>query len=259
MGKSSVEVQANLLTLQVEKITCKLTAPQRFFLLTFDGDLRVGDSALCPRKKFRIAAACRDKGIIAQMPDHIATDVKCFDVSFSPVGLAVLVNVLSINDLHSKASRGRPRKPIDQAIVDCFGTMKDQDVATKFGRALKWVRKTRQNLGIDAYAGDQLLPQLEQNAEVLEMLGKASDRSLAKQYGGSHWVYRTLREERGILPYGHERRAAEAELWEKNRDAATALLGKVSDNELGRRFGGLQCRYSYLRHKAGIPVSPRTR
>ena len=149
---------------------------------------------------------------------------------------------------------GRPRKIIDQQVVDCLGTMKDQDVANRFGRSLKWVRKARQRLGIAAYTGDQLILQRDQNPDIIDQLGKVSDRSLAARFGGSHWVYKSMRESRGILPWNHERATEEAKLWDQNREAAIALLGKVSDNELARRFGGLQCRYTYLRNKLGIAV-----
>jgi hypothetical protein len=153
----------------------------------------------------------------------------------------------------ARAKGGRPRKTIDPEIIKCLGTAKDQDIASQFGRTLKWVRKTRQKLSIPAYSGDQLIPVLEQNDELVELLGKVSDRSLAARFGGSNHVYRMMREARGILPWNHDRATAEASLWETNREAAMALLGKVADTELARRFGGFQCRYGYLRNRAGIP------
>lgn len=90
----SVEVQAHLLGLQAEKIAGKLTEPQRAFLLTFDSDLTEGDSVECARKEFRTATICREKGIIATMPERLAADERHFDVNFSPLGLAVLARTL---------------------------------------------------------------------------------------------------------------------------------------------------------------------
>lgn len=75
-------------------------------------------------------------------------------------------------------------KPIDPAVVQCLGTMKDQDVADKFGRKLKWVRKARQRLGISAYTGGLISPKLMKDAEVMNLLGKWSDRLLAEHFGG---------------------------------------------------------------------------
>lgn len=90
----SAEVQAHLLGLQAEKIAGKLTEPQRAFLLTFDSDLTEGDSVECTRKEFRTAMICREKGIIAKMPDRLEADERYFDVNFSPLGLAVLARTL---------------------------------------------------------------------------------------------------------------------------------------------------------------------
>lgn len=90
----SAEVQAHLLGLQAEKIAGKLTEPQRAFLLTFDSDLTEGDSVECTRKEFRTATICREKGIIAKMPDRLEADERYFDVNFSPLGLAVLARTL---------------------------------------------------------------------------------------------------------------------------------------------------------------------
>lgn len=154
--------------------------------------------------------------------------------------------------LAGRPTPGRPRLAIDPAIRDAFGTAPDQDIADRFGRSLKWVRKHRQRLKIACYSGNKITPKLAQNDEVMALLGKVSDRSLAGRFGGSHHVYRTLRDERGIPPWNHEHAEAEAELWESNRPEAVSLLGKLPDIELARRYGGYQSRYSYLRKKAGI-------
>lgn len=88
------EVQAHLLKLQAEKFANKLTEPQRIFLLTFDSVLTKGDGVECARAEFRVAASCREKGIIASMPDKLNADDRSFDVKFSSLGLAVLEIVL---------------------------------------------------------------------------------------------------------------------------------------------------------------------
>lgn len=142
---------------------------------------------------------------------------------------------------------------IDQDILDAFGTAPDQQIADRFGTTCNWVRKNRQRLKIDPYKGNQITPVLEQNPDVLALLGKESDRSLAKRFGGSFQLYRQLRAARGIPRFNDEQAQADSALWEMNRAEATALLGKVPDSELARRFGGFQCRYGYLRKKAGIP------
>ena len=35
------------------------------------------------------------KGIVAEMPDRLDSDDRCFDVKFTALGLAVIANVLS--------------------------------------------------------------------------------------------------------------------------------------------------------------------
>jgi hypothetical protein len=87
-------VAAQLIKLKAQKIATKLTEPQRTFLLDFDSDLNEGDSAECSRKEFRLAVACRQKGLITEMPDRLEDGKKYFFVRFSPVGLAVLAIVL---------------------------------------------------------------------------------------------------------------------------------------------------------------------
>ncbi|MFU5275017.1 hypothetical protein ACM7YY_09835 [Pseudomonas aeruginosa] len=88
------EVQSHVLNIQAEKMAGKLTESQRLFLLTFVGDLTEGDSIECTRKEFRAAMACRHKGIIGKMPDQLEPDERYFDVSFTPLGLAVLAHTL---------------------------------------------------------------------------------------------------------------------------------------------------------------------
>lgn len=91
---AAADVQAHLTALKGIKVADKLTAPQRAFLQTFDVDLAEGDSVECARSEFRVAVACREKGLISSMPDRLDKHDKFFDVQFTPLGLAVLSNVL---------------------------------------------------------------------------------------------------------------------------------------------------------------------
>lgn len=144
--------------------------------------------------------------------------------------------------------------PLDPGLLESLGTMPDQEVATKFGRTLKWVRKERAKRAIPKFTGSHVIPKLEKNAELLALLGKCSDRSLGARFGCTGKTISSLRERLGIPQYRHDEVSANKEQWDKHRDEAIALLGKVSDSELARRFGGFQCRYSYLRNQAGIPA-----
>jgi hypothetical protein len=149
--------------------------------------------------------------------------------------------------------------PVAPGLIESLGTMPDQEVATKFGRALKWVRKERAKRKIPKYTGSLVTPKLEQNAEVLALLGTCSDRSLGARFGTTGATIRALRESKGIALYRGEEAKSNKENWELHRDEAISLLGKVSDTELARRFGGHPCRYTYLRNKAGIPALNRGR
>jgi hypothetical protein len=88
------QVQTYLTNLQAKKLVSKLSEPQRMFLATFDADLTATESVECPRKEHRVAVVCREKGIIAEMPDTLGPKESSFDVIFSPLGLAVLATVL---------------------------------------------------------------------------------------------------------------------------------------------------------------------
>lgn len=147
--------------------------------------------------------------------------------------------------------------PVVPGLIESLGKMPDQEVATKFGRALKWVRKERAKRKIPKYTGSLVTPKLEANAELMALLGTCSDRSLGARFGTSGATIRALRERHGIAMYRSEELTEGKVKWEKHRDEAMALLGKVPDIELARRFGGFQCRYSYLRRKAGIPAFDR--
>jgi hypothetical protein len=88
------QVERFLIDLQATKILGKLTEPQLVFLKGFDSDLTTTESSECGRSEFRAAVACRDKGLIAEMPASLAPNEKYFDVVFTELGLAVLAGVL---------------------------------------------------------------------------------------------------------------------------------------------------------------------
>lgn len=156
-----------------------------------------------------------------------------------------------------REAMGKPKsphwQPVPEGLVECFGRMTDQEVADRFGKALVWVRKLRNKMQIRAYDPGLELQKalLEKHPQIRELLGTVSDRSLAKQFGGTPYTYRMMREQTGIEPY-NKTDDEEAALWRAQRHEAEALLGKVSDTELSRRYGGHPCRYAYLRNKAGI-------
>lgn len=85
-----------LLTQQARSIEKKLTAPQRGFLSLFDDDLSTTSSVSCERQEFRLAKVCRDKGLIADLPEALSRGDDHFDVEFSALGIAVIQKVHAI-------------------------------------------------------------------------------------------------------------------------------------------------------------------
>lgn len=88
------DLEQHLTQLQAIKAANKLTAPQRAFLQTFDADLSEGETVECTKSEFRVAAACRKKGLISAMPEHLDTNDHFFEVQFTRLGLAVVSHVL---------------------------------------------------------------------------------------------------------------------------------------------------------------------
>ncbi|SBW84491.1 putative transmembrane protein [Pseudomonas veronii 1YdBTEX2] len=83
-----------LINHQSISIAKKLSPGQRAFLATFDRDLNLTSSISCQRGEFRSAKSCREKGLIAEMPESLAKDMDHFDLIFTGLGLAVLKRVL---------------------------------------------------------------------------------------------------------------------------------------------------------------------
>lgn len=95
---AKVEVRAEdvdqwLLDRQAASLATKLTAPQKSFLNGFDRDLNLKSYISCPREEFRLAKACREKGLLAEVPESLHKDDDDFEITFTALGLAVLKQV----------------------------------------------------------------------------------------------------------------------------------------------------------------------
>lgn len=152
--------------------------------------------------------------------------------------------------------RGAHRRAIPARLYKALGKATDVAVASQFGKTAKWVRKLRTKLGIPAFIPYRPTAEAEAaiktNPEIIALLGTVSDRELMKRYGGGNYLYRSMREERGI-PAFNAVDPMEKQRWESQRQEAIALLGKVSDSELSRRYGGVPARYTYFRNQRNIP------
>ena len=84
------EVQAFIQHQRAMQIASKLSETQRLFLETFDRDLDEGSSIECAREEFRVAKACREKGLINEMPDKLTSECRHFDVKLSQLGISVI-------------------------------------------------------------------------------------------------------------------------------------------------------------------------
>lgn len=87
------EVETHLTQLQATKLAKKLTAPQRAFLEGFDQVNSVTTAVECQRSEYRVAISCQKHGIIDQLPNHLRTADCTFEVTFTPLGIAVLEKV----------------------------------------------------------------------------------------------------------------------------------------------------------------------
>lgn len=91
----TAEVAAWLLSNNAALVARKLTAPQRNFLSTFDDDLNPTSLISVSREEFRLAKACRDKGLVAEMPGSLKADDHDFEMRFNELGIAVLALVFA--------------------------------------------------------------------------------------------------------------------------------------------------------------------
>ncbi|MGG2621694.1 hypothetical protein [Pseudomonas aeruginosa] len=97
----------------------------------------------------------------------------------------------------------RTRRRIDPAIVEAFGKMKDQDVADKFGLALRWVKKERTKLGIPGFKTGAI-------PGLVETLGTMPDLAVAAKFGISYSSVREERRKRGIRSFKSKRSSQNA-------------------------------------------------
>ncbi|MBM5458643.1 hypothetical protein H8F21_13820 [Pseudomonas sp. P66] len=86
-------VEQWLVDRQAVSVAKKLTAPQRAFLSAFDHDLNLTSHISCSREELRAAKACRDKGLVAEMPDTLQKGIDDFELTFTMLGIAVLKRV----------------------------------------------------------------------------------------------------------------------------------------------------------------------
>lgn len=84
------QVLARITAIQAEKVEGRLSVPQRVFLATFDSDIHLGDYIQCPRSEFRMAKSCAQKGMVAELPDALGKNENYFEMSFNPLGVAVI-------------------------------------------------------------------------------------------------------------------------------------------------------------------------
>lgn len=98
---------------------------------------------------------------------------------------------------------GRTKRRIDPAIVEAFGKMKDQDVADKFGLALKWVKRERTKLGIPSFKTGAI-------PGLVETLGTMPDLAVAAKFGISYSSVRVERRKRGIRSFKRKRSSQNA-------------------------------------------------
>lgn len=91
----------------------------------------------------------------------------------------------------------RKRKVIEQELIDALGTMKDMELAVKFGRSFIWVKKERIKRGIPSY-------KISSIPGLIESLGTMHDYELAQKYEVScEWV-KAARRKRGIAIFSRK-------------------------------------------------------
>lgn len=73
-------------------IATKLSPIQREFIKSIDSDATVDSEVECNRAELRVVKACCAKGIVKEVP-AVPKDSMSFEVSLTPLGIAVLRNV----------------------------------------------------------------------------------------------------------------------------------------------------------------------
>ena len=138
-----------------------------------------------------------------------------------------------------------------QELIDALGTMPDADIASKFECPISFVIGLRRSHGIKTGTH---IKKLASNEEFLSSLGKMKDDDIALKFRCSVNYVRKARKSKSV-PSKHEHSVTVGAAWQaKYLQEVLPLLGKISDAELARRYGGLNSRYRHLRLKRGIPA-----
>lgn len=104
-------------------------------------------------------------------------------------------------------------------LLAALGQSPDTVIAERFNLKKKWVRKVRKIFSIPAYKAEPVLVE-----RFIPLLGKVSDRFLARYFGYEVSTYRLLRERLGISPYQARGRHSG-----KPSEEVQKLLAQLSD------------------------------
>ena len=177
--------------------------------------------------------------------------------SISDKQLAELVGI-SLNYISAERQRRgippyrRCRDPIkwNKKMIDRLGTDTDKAIGKMFGIAENTVMVKRTELGIAPFGGKRK-PQGSRYSwpkRLLDMLGKVSDKEMARQIGCSPGLIGIQRRKLGIPPW---KPPVKVSKWTKKM---IARLGKTPDTELARCFGLKVGQVRHKRYSLGIPA-----
>ncbi len=135
------------------------------------------------------------------------------------------------------------------AMIRLLGTATDRDVAAELGVGYSAVGRKRRLLGIPPSTPRQArtIRGHQWTSEQLGMLGKVSDRALARELGLATGTVCDQRTKLGIPPW--RPRPANVK-WTK---AMLRLLGRLPDQEIARRFGISGSSVIQKRRRLGLP------
>lgn len=117
-----------------------------------------------------------------------------------------------------------PRVQYDQDFIEALGKMPDSECAQKFGRSSSNVAWIRKKMGIESYQARQSSLKkkvvIDGSApidrrkkqypdQLINLLGKRTDRFLGSKFGYSHQAIAMIRKKRGIQPYRESRKREE--------------------------------------------------
>lgn len=169
--------------------------------------------------------------------------------------VAELAGVHPNTVLHERHRLGiAPFQPISPpvrwtaAMIRKLGTASDREVAAELGLGVSMVQRKRSLLGIPAFHA-RGTPKRGRwwSPEEIAMLGKMSDRSLARELGLSTSAVADQRTRRGIPPW---RKRPPRIVWTK---AMLRQVGKVPDEQLARRYGISGASVLQKRRQLGLP------